>query len=82
VHGAFQAGAERLDEGRVPIRLRSETVVNVADREPERVLGAKEDERVEEGDRVGAARDAYEDVVPPGQEPSTDDGLPDRGGQR
>jgi hypothetical protein len=30
-------------------------MVNVAHGEPERVLGAEEDERVEEGDRVGAA---------------------------
>ena len=43
--------------------------MDVADCEPERVLGAEEDERVQEGDRVGAARDAYEDVVSRIEEP-------------
>jgi hypothetical protein len=56
-------------------------MVNVAHGEPERVLGAEEDERVEEGDRVGATRDAYEDVVSGLEEPAAGHGLPHGGGQ-
>jgi hypothetical protein len=67
--GAVQPGRQRLDEDGIAVRFRAEPVMDVADREPERVLGAEEDERVQEGDRVGAARDAYEDVVSRIEEP-------------
>ena len=62
-HGTPEPGGQRLDEGGIAVCFRTEPVVDVANREPERVLGAKEYERVQEGDRVGAARDAYEEVV-------------------
>jgi hypothetical protein len=57
-------------------------MVDVADREPQRALGAEKDQRVEESDRVGAARDAYEDVVSCLEEPPGAHPFPNGGEQR
>ena len=79
--GTVQAGRQGLDERGVPVCLGSKTVVYVTDGEPEREFGAEKDERVQEGDRVGAARNPYEDVVSRVDEPVTDQGRPHGRGQ-
>jgi hypothetical protein len=78
VSGAAQPSGQRLDEARVAIRLRAKAVVDVADRELEREPGPEQDQRVKEGDRVGAARNAYEDVVA-GLEETVPDDRPPKG---
>src|SRR5262249_18363856 len=70
----------RLDERGVAVRLCSEAVVNVAYHETEGTLGSEENEGVQEGNRVRAARNAYEEIVSRIEEPA-DHGLPQRGGQ-
>ena len=79
--GAPQSRRQRLDEVGIPVGFRPEPVVHVADGDLKAVPRTQEDERVEQGDRVGATRDAYEDVVSRIEESPPDDGVAHRGGE-
>jgi len=81
VDGAVHTSGQGLDEASVSIRFGPEAMMHVAHGEPEHELGAKQDEGVQEGDRVGAARDAYEDVLSRIDEPRAGHCLPHGGGQ-
>ena len=81
VDRAVQTGRQGLDEGGIPVSLRSETMVNVTNAESERELGTEEDEGVQEGDGVRPPRDAYEDMLSRVDKPLAGYCRPHRGGQ-